>query len=214
MLRLKVFAVFLVVAAGCTSGAGGQGAGGDKGASPGGNSGEGGTNGAGGAAAHTNPLSQDLVDAFVTAHNQARSGPLNPMPSPALPPVTWDAILADSAFNYLSKCQSADKILVDHNPNREADYRALGGKDYVGENIWATTGPTAVPGDAVTAWMSEAAEYGYATNSGDAGRYTQVVWRASVRIGCAIVNCPQVTVANTILCDYAPGGNYDGQKPY
>jgi pathogenesis-related protein 1 len=190
------------------AGGGATGQGGSTGGGPGGSTGQ------GGGGAHTNPLSQALIDAFVTAHNQARAGTLNPPPSPALPPVSWDAVLADSAFNYLSKCQSADKTLVDHNANREADYRALGGKDYVGENIYATTAKTAVPGDAVTSWMSEAADYDYATNSGNAGHYTQVVWRTSVRIGCAIVNCPQVKFNNTILCDYAPGGNYNGQKPY
>ena len=63
-------------------------------------------------------------------------------------------------------------------------------------------------------WMAEASSYDYATNSGNAGHYTQVVWRTSVRIGCAIVNCPAVAYNNTILCDYAPGGNIGGQKPY
>jgi hypothetical protein len=41
-----------------------------------------------------------------------------------------------------------------------------------------------------------------------------VVWRASVRIGCAIVDCPNVTFHSTVLCDYSPGGNIQGQKPY
>ena len=50
--------------------------------------------------------------------------------------------------------------------------------------------------------------------NGTAGHYTQVVWRASVKIGCAIVDCPNVTFHSTVLCDYAPGGNIQGQKPY
>ena len=171
----------------------------------------------GGSGAHTNPLSQALIDEFVTAHNSARSGAvvaLNPPPSPALPTVSWDPILADSAYNYLSKCQSAAGSLVDHNANRSSDYVALGGSGYVGENIYAMQGAAATPTAAVALWMGEAASYNYATNSGNAGHYTQVVWRASVRIGCAIVTCPAVKYSNSILCDYSPGGNISGQKPY
>jgi uncharacterized protein YkwD len=162
---------------------------------------------------HTNPLSQADIDAFVSAHNQARSGPLNPTPSPPLPPVSWDAVLADVAYNYLSRCVGSGS-LIDHNANRTADYKALGGSDYVGENIYATTG-AAHPADAVTLWMQEASSYDYASGDiGSAGHYTQVVWRDSVRIGCAIVNCPNVQYNDTVLCDYAPGGNITGQKPY
>ena len=52
------------------------------------------------------------------------------------------------------------------------------------------------------------------SGAGTAGHYTQVVWRSSVRIGCAIVDCPNVTFHSTVLCDYSPGGNIQGQKPY
>jgi hypothetical protein len=130
--------------------------------------------------------------------------------------VSWDPILADSAYNYLSKCVTADGQLVDHNTDRSTDYQALGGKDsYVGENIYASTGNTVAPTDAVTSWMSESSKYDYTKNNfSNAGHYTQVVWRDSVRIGCAIVNCPNARYNNTVLCDYAPGGNISGQKPY
>ncbi len=167
-------------------------------------------------ASHTNPLSKDLIDAFVTAHNAARANAsLNPPPSPALPPVSWDPILADSAYNYLSKCAVASGS-VEHNADRTSDYQALGGTDsYVGENIYATTGNTVAPADAVNDWMSEASKYDYTKNDlTTAGHYTQVVWRDSVRIGCAIVNCSNARFNNTVLCDYAPGGNITGQKPY
>jgi pathogenesis-related protein 1 len=165
---------------------------------------------------HTNPLSQALIDQFVAAHNAARARTdLDPLPSPVLPPVSWDPILADAAYNYLSKCISTDGKLVDHNQNRTKDYAALGGTVYVGENIYASSGNTVMPRDAVDSWMSEKSAYVY--GSGDltkAGHYTQVVWRDSVQIGCAIVNCPSASYSDTILCDYAPGGNINGQNPY
>ena len=136
-----------------------------------------------------------------------------PTPSPELPLVTWDAVLADTAYNYLIKCQSSDASLVDHNANRTKDYAALGGSDYVGENIYASSASSVDPSDAVGDWMSEASNY-MPGNLMSAGHYTQVVWRDSVRIGCAIVNCPSVRFHNTVLCDYAPGGNINGQSPY
>jgi hypothetical protein len=40
------------------------------------------------------------------------------------------------------------------------------------------------------------------------------VWRNTARIGCAIVTCSALRFKNSILCDYAPGGNISGQKPY
>lgn len=205
-------------ATGGTSGHGGSGAYGH-----GGTTASGGKSGSAAAAGadlggHTNPLSKDLISAFVAAHNAARARTdLNPLPSPALPQVTWDPILADAAYNYLSKCvASEDGGLVEHNMSRSSDYQALGGMDsYVGENIYGTTGTTVAPADAVSAWMSEASSFDYSKpNYATAGHYSQIVWRASVRIGCAIVNCPSAHANNTVLCDYAPGGNIPGQKPY
>jgi hypothetical protein len=214
---------------GGNTGVGGSGASGSKGntgaggssASGGskGNTGAGGSTGNTGAGGSTvgggtNPLTADVINAFVVAHNQARSGPLNPTPNPALPPVSWDPVLADSAYNYTAKCQGATGLLS-HNANRSTDYQALGGSGYVGENIYGTTAKTTTPAAAVDAWMSEASQFDYATdNLTAAGHYTQVVWRTSVRIGCAIVDCPNLQFHETVLCDYAPGGNLIGQKPY
>jgi pathogenesis-related protein 1 len=213
MRRLAAFGLLAVSIAGCEIGTG-VGVGTPVGSGGGsGSSGSGGGPGGGGTGAMTNPLSQDLINAFVDTHNQARSGPLNPPPSPALPPVSWDAILADAVYNYAIRCQGTMGLLS-HNANRSGDYQALGGSGYVGENIYGSTG-TSTPAGAMMLWMAEADDYDYASgNIGSAGHYTQVVWRASVRIGCAIVDCPALTYHNTVICDYAPGGNITGQRPY
>jgi hypothetical protein len=201
MCRLVVLGLLIGIA-GCGIDLGTVGTGG-SGGSTGGSSG-----------GMTNPLGQDVIDAFVAAHNQARSGPLDPPPSPPLPPVSWDAILADSVYGYATKCQGTSGLLS-HNADRSTDYQALGGSGYVGENIYGSSGRSATPDDAMSLWMSEASSYDYASgNIGSAGHYTQVVWRDSVRIGCAIVDCPALTYHNTVICDYAPGGNITGQKPY
>jgi hypothetical protein len=214
MRRLAVLGLLAAAVAGCeiTTGTGtplGSGAGPGGGAT----GGQGGNAGSGGPGSTTNPLPQDLIDAFVSEHNQARSGPLNPPPSPPLPPVGWDGLLADVAYNHALRCQGSSGLL-DHNASRSADYQALGGSGYVGENIFGSTG-TATPARAMTLWMDEAADYDYASGDiGNAGHYTQIVWRDSVRIGCAIVDCPALTYHNTVICDYAPGGNISGERPY
>ena len=213
MRRPAGFAL-LIALAGCGGGLS-DGYAGSGGASGGGSGGGAGSGGSGGSGSMTNPLTPDLIDAFVAAHNQARGGPLNPTPSPPLPPVSWDAILGDSVYNYAVRCQGSGDLLS-HNANRSTDYQTLGGSGYVGENIYGSSGRgVATPDAAMALWMSEASSYDYASgNIGSAGHYTQVVWRDSVRIGCAIVDCPALTYHNTVICDYAPGGNINGQRPY
>ena len=73
------------------------------------------------------------------------------------------------------------------------------------------TGP-----DAVSSWASEAADYDYASNTcaGVCGHYTQVVWATSTKLGCGVSTCAGLTYGHTIVCDYAPGGNISGQRPY
>ncbi|PKI53176.1 hypothetical protein CRG98_026437 [Punica granatum] len=44
------------------------------------------------------------------------------------------------------------------------------------------------------------------------GHYTQVVWRNSVRLGCAKIRC--ITGGTFIGCNYDPPGNFIGQQPY
>lgn len=142
-------------------------------------------------------------------HNQARSAE---HACPALPNLEWDASLAQTAAAWVAMCQNTDPspALIDHNPNRSD-----GHPFYVGENIFASGG-TATAQAAVQLWMSEKPNYDYAANTcsgGTCGHYTQVVWRETVKIGCAVGNCPNIQFPNSIVCDYGPGGN-NGNRPY
>ena len=49
--------------------------------------------------------------------------------------------------------------------------------------------------------------------SGICGHYTQVVWAASLELGCGLSSCPGLAYGSTIVCNYGPGGN-DGGRPY
>lgn len=143
------------------------------------------------------------------AHNQIRAMVQTGTPLPAL---TWSPALAATAAAWVAQCKDVDAPmgLVDHNAGR-----STGHPYYVGENIYASSGSATGQG-AVTSWASEGANYNYATNTctgGTCGHYTQVVWRATLEVGCALGDCPGLTYRSTIVCDYGPGGN-SGGKPY
>jgi pathogenesis-related protein 1 len=142
-------------------------------------------------------------------HNQVRA---QIQTQPPLAPLEWDAALAQTAAAWVAQCrdQEAPAGLIDHNPDR-----SQGHPYYVGENIYASSGNATAQG-AVQAWASEAANYNYANNtcSGICGHYTQIVWRSTAKLGCAKGDCPSLQFRSTIVCNYGPGGNVGGQRPY
>lgn len=153
----------------------------------------------------------NMADDFVCAHNEVRQN-AQPTPSPQLPDMTWDPELARIAQNYAETCT------WEHNSHCSDTYPG-----YVGENLYMTTWPNSTPEDAVQSWADEAQYYDHTTNTCQngqvCGHYTQVVWRDSTKIGCAKVFCSSVansnfTNADLYVCNYAPGGNIIGEKPY
>jgi pathogenesis-related protein 1 len=144
---------------------------------------------------------------IVAAHNAVRAGV-------GVGPLAWDGALAATAAAWAATCTDtvAPAGLLDHNPGRSS-----GHPWYVGENIYASTGAATASG-AVASWASEVADYTYATNSCAAGKvcghYTQLVWSTTTRVGCAKHDCPALLYRSTIVCDYGPGGNIVGSKPY
>ena len=201
--------VMIVLVAGCGSSDGGDPAPGDAA----GDSGAGAMTGANDAAIVVGEPSQ--LAGITTYHNQIRAMvDTTGIAAGALPALSWDDALAAIAATWVAKCTDRDGDgLVDHNPDR-----STGQPTYVGENIYASSG-TANPRDAVVdGWAGESAHYHYDANTCDSGavcgHYTQVVWRATERLGCAIATCPGLTFKSTIVCDYGPGGNVNNQRPY
>jgi len=142
-------------------------------------------------------------------HNQVRAAVQTTTPLPFL---TWNDDLAATAAAWAAQCQDQDQPigLIDHNAGR-----SNGHPYYVGENIYGSGGGASAQ-EAVDLWASEGANYNYANNScsgGTCGHYTQLVWRATLELGCAVGNCPGMQFGNSIVCDYGPGGN-SGGKPY
>ncbi|HEY5949363.1 MAG TPA: CAP domain-containing protein [Kofleriaceae bacterium] len=142
-------------------------------------------------------------------HNQVRAAVQTTTP---LPPMQWDPNLAAYAAQWAAMCKDGgDSVngLIDHDPNRTN----VAGYDVIGENIFGAGG-TATAKGAVDSWASEAVNFTYPnTCNGICGHYTQIVWRTSVHLGCALQVCPGLQYGNTIVCDYGPAGN-SGGAPY
>jgi uncharacterized protein YkwD len=135
-------------------------------------------------------------------HNRVRAA----IPVPLL---AWDSSLAASAAAYAAQC------MFEHSSTKG-----------VGENLAAYAPPGGQKADApVDDWAGEGADYDYASNScapgKDCGHYTQLVWKSSQRVGCAVQTCSQNSPFgakfpnwDVWVCQYAPPGNVVGQRPY
>jgi uncharacterized protein YkwD len=149
------------------------------------------------------PSLDPIAQAFLDAHNQARAT-VSPAPSVTLPTMRWSEPLAKHAKKVAGQCR------FEHS---NSDY---------GENLAARTG-SGEPAEYVADWVAEVEHYNAATNRckpGEVcGHYTQVVWRKSTELGCAIQVCDRGSPFGSgewtmTVCNYAPAGNYTGQRPY
>jgi pathogenesis-related protein 1 len=143
------------------------------------------------------------IAAWLDEHEAVRAA-AQPAPSPALTPLTWSGSAASVASGWAQQCNFS------HNGNR----------GLYGENIAASTEPL-TPASVVAMWSDEAKDYNYATNqcADVCGHYTQIVWRTTTSVGCAISHCTSGSPFGGgswyfAVCDYSPPGNYIGQKPY
>ncbi|KAG8985131.1 hypothetical protein FRB94_005050 [Tulasnella sp. JGI-2019a] len=116
--------------------------------------------------------------------------------------LTWDATLANAAGTWTSKC------VFQHSGGSLGPY---------GENLAAGTGGYAVS-DAMTGWTSEQSSYD--PSNPQPSHYTQVVWKGTTSVGCALYTCAAGTIfpalygtTNYYACEYYPAGNVIGQFP-
>lgn len=86
-----------------------------------------------------------------------------------------------------------------------------------GENLWAGTRGTYSPEEMVGLWIAEKADFtpGMFPNVSKSrdftavGHYTQVIWRATERVGCAIADNGR---EEFLVCRYARPGNVVGER--
>lgn len=147
---------------------------------------------------------------ILNIHNTQRS-------ALGIAPLQWDSKLAQVAQNYAEQC------IWSHNSGRNNQYKVLGGKSSVGENLaLGTYGGYSVP-DLVTLWLKESDYYRYSTNTCSSnqqcGHYTQMIWSGTSKIGCGAARCNKmsgssINDATFLVCNYAQAGNVIGQRPY
>jgi hypothetical protein len=154
------------------------------------------------------PAEEGRVAGIVEAHNRARAS------VPGLPPLAWDPALAASARKFAD--QEAASCKFDYDPDLPND---------IGENS-SYQDKQARPGEVVDQWAAEKSAYkGEAVNEKNYTKfahYSQLMWRATSKVGCAVApydrHCPQNYpyggYSEIWVCRYQPAGNVLGQKPY
>jgi uncharacterized protein YkwD len=135
------------------------------------------------------PLARDML----AAHNAVRR-------QVGVPPLSWSDRLAAAAQEWAN-------VLL-----KRMEFRRNPRTRY-GENLWEIVGDKGTPKEVVDDWASEAKDYRYSSNTchGICGHYTQIVWRNTRQVGCAVARGGGREVW---VCEYDPPGNYVGQRPY
>jgi pathogenesis-related protein 1 len=134
-----------------------------------------------------------MPEQMLAAHNAARA-------AVKTKPLVWSDKLAVAAQDWANLLLTR-QLLVHQK------------KSKFGENLYELVGARAKPEDVVKVWTSEAVDYDYKTNRcrTACGHYTQVIWRDTRELGCAVA---RRGAREVWVCEYAPAGNYVGERPY
>jgi Cysteine-rich secretory protein family len=123
-------------------------------------------------------------------------------------PLRWDPALAAAAASYGPALARLGRL--QHSPRA--------GREGQRENLWMGTRGSFSPEQMVGNWIAERANYRpgmpfpYVSRTGnwaDVAHYTQVVWRGTTRVGCAIYPSRRW---DYLICRYSPPGNIDGRR--
>ena len=130
---------------------------------------------------------------MLSAHNDVRL-------HAGVPLLAWSNRLAAHAQDWANTLLSRRQFF--HRPNPR-----------YGENLFEIVGATASPAQVVHEWASEARDYNHRSNTcrGVCGHYTQIVWRDTKAVGCAVARSGGREVW---VCNYDPPGNWVGERPY
>jgi len=137
-------------------------------------------------------VGEGLERDMLAAHNAVRA-------RVGMPPLGWSGRLAAHAKGWADTLLARRQFV--HTPNSP-----------YGQNLYEIRSATASPAQVVNAWASESRNYDYASNRcrGVCGHYTQIIWRTTKQVGCAVARGGGREVW---VCDYDPPGNWTGQRP-
>jgi pathogenesis-related protein 1 len=161
----------------------------------------------------------DPVDpaAIVAAHNVSRT-------AVGVAPVRWSDALRERAEKWAAHLRDHESCRMEHSPGsgenlyKAGPHQAASERDSDGNWLWKNSLQSVSEADVVGLWDREKQWYDHATNTCSApankscGHYTQVVWRNSLEVGCAKAICSDFS--QVWVCNYAPAGNVQGEKPY
>jgi len=146
------------------------------------------------------PSSDDIRGGILDAHSRARA-------AVGLPPLTWSSALAAHAQEWTDRLASTRSCGLEHRSGESSSG--------YGENLFGSSGPYEAAA-VVDSWDSEKANFNAAANTCAAGavcgHYTQIVWRNTTEVGCAVSACPDGS--QVWACNYNPAGNFNGERPF
>jgi len=158
--------------------------------SSGSNTGSSSSSGSGSSSGNGSRASDADVQAYLTAHNTIRA-------QHGAVPVTWSSSAASKAQEWADKC---------------TNQHSGGTLGPLGENLAAGTGTYTIA-EAVKDWTDEVSEYN--PNNPTFSHFTQVVWKATTLIGCAVQTCDGIFAgfgpAQYYVCEYSVQGNVEGE---
>lgn len=146
-------------------------------------------------------LHGDFDNRVLLAHNEARA-------RVGVPALNWNPALAAQAQAWAERLAGSGRF--EHSQQQ--------GREDVGENLWAGTPGYFTPEAMVAAWEREKRYFKpgrFPDNSttgrmADVGHYTQLIWRETGEVGCAIASG---RTEDVLVCRYASAGNYIGESP-
>ena len=137
---------------------------------------------------------------LLAIHNRARA-------AAGAPALAWDSNLARQAAPYAV-------ILARRGRLSHSDPKDRPGQ---GENLWLGTRSAYSIEEMAGGWVDEqrmfrAGNFPQVSSTGrwsDVAHYTQIIWRGTTRVGCAI---HKGDAWDVLVCRYAPAGNVVGQR--
>lgn len=138
----------------------------------------------------------ELAKEFIHAHNWVRT-------QYKLPALKWDESLASFARKYLMQ--------------RYGDCQMIHSTSNYGENMFWGKKLHWTPSDSVYYWYQEKKWFNFSSLNcqpkQSCEHFTQIVWRDSQRIGCALQHCQNPKNGMLIVCEYDPPGNFEKENP-
>lgn len=142
-----------------------------------------------------------LRTTMLDAHNRARA-------DVGVEPLVWDDALVVSARTYAEEMARTRRFAHATQPQ---------GPTRQGENLWTGTRGAYAYDEMFGHWLAERRDF---TNGAtpmfsrtgrweDVAHYTQIVWRGSRAVGCAMASNAR---DDYLVCRYSPAGNVWGQR--